>query len=332
MRAVVVGSGLAGVTVAEALAKDPHNEVRLVTTEPHGYYSRPRLSHGFAMNEEAAAKIVMKRFEALAPVRVLSATEVTAIDRDRRHAVLDTGDHLEYDVLVLATGSAARIPPVLAPSRPHFLTLNSFDDLLTLRRRRAKALARGAKPRWAVIGGGLIGCEAASDLHKAGDAVTIFHREPRLLELQLDEEQSQMLHQHFASRGLELLYNQNVQGVLSSSVVTAAGEVGPFDGIIVSTGFAPRVELAKYAGLATGRGITVDPYLRTADPHIYAVGDVAEIDSRLFPFVSPIRSQALWLAEHLAQRTQAPWTPAPFSPIIKIHEFKLHPKPASVQS
>ena len=180
-----------------------------------------------------------------------------------------------------------------------------------------------------MIGGGLIGCEVASDLHKAGDAVTIFHREPRLLELQLDEKQSQALHQHFTSRGVELRYNQNVQGVLSSSVVTAQGEAGPFDGVIVSTGFAPRVELAKYAGLATGRGITVDAYLRTEDPRIYAVGDVAETGSRLYPFVSPIRSQALWLAEHLAQRTQAPWTPPRFSPVIKIHEFKLPANPVA---
>src|SRR5437899_1246676 len=129
MRVVVAGSGLAGVTVAEALAKDPRHEVCLVTTEIHGYYSRPRLSHGFALSDAAAAKIVMKRFEALAPVRVLSGTEVAAIDRGKRHAVLDNGEYLGYDVLILATGSAARIPPVLAPSRPHFLTLNSFDDL-----------------------------------------------------------------------------------------------------------------------------------------------------------------------------------------------------------
>lgn len=329
MRVVIAGSGLAGVTLAEALAKDPRYKVCLVTTELHGYYSRPRLSHGFALSEEAAAKIVMKRFEALAPVRVLSGTELAAIDRAKRHAVLDDGEYLEYDLLVLATGSAARIPPILAPSRPHFLTLNSFDDLLTLRRRRAKCLARGARPRWAVIGGGLIGCEVASDLHKAGDAVTIFHREPRLLELQLDEQQSQALHQHFASRGLELRYDQSVQGVLTNSVVTSQGEAGPFDGVIVSTGFAPRVELAQYAGLPTGRGITVDPYLRTEDPHIYAVGDVAEIGSRLFPFVSPIRSQALWLAEHLMQRTQSPWVPPPFSPVIKIHEFKLPASPVA---
>src|SRR5882724_9477335 len=102
MRVVVAGSGLAGVTVAEALAKDPRHEVRLVTTEIHGYYSRPRLSHGFAVNEEAAAKIVMKRFEALAPVRVLPGTEVAAIDRDKHHAVLDSGEYLPYEVLILA--------------------------------------------------------------------------------------------------------------------------------------------------------------------------------------------------------------------------------------
>jgi NAD(P)H-nitrite reductase large subunit len=323
MRVVVAGSGLAGVTVAEALAKDPQHEVCLVTTESHGYYSRPRLSHGFAMSDEAAAKIVMKSFEALAPVRVLAETEVAAIDREKQHALLDSGDFLKYDVLILATGSAARIPPVLAPSRPHFFTLSSFDDLLALRRRRAKTLARSVRPRWAVIGGGLIGCEVASDLRKGGDAVTIFHREPRLLELQLDEEQSQALHWHFAGRGVEARYRQNVLSVLPHSVVTAQGEVGPFDGVIVSTGFAPRVELAQHAGLDTGRGITVDPHLRTADPNIHAVGDVAEIGARLFPFVSPIRSQALWLAEYLARRTRTPWAPPRFSPVIKVHEFKL---------
>src|SRR5258706_10626376 len=166
MRAVVVGSGLAGVTVAEALAKDPHNDVRLVTTEPHGYYSRPRLSLGFALSEEAAAKIVMKRFEALAPVRVLSGTEVAAIDRGKRHAVLDNGEYLAYDVLILATGSAALIPPVLAQSRPHFLTLNSFDDLLTLRPPPPKTPARGARPRRAGIGRGFCGCGGAPGPHK----------------------------------------------------------------------------------------------------------------------------------------------------------------------
>jgi NAD(P)H-nitrite reductase large subunit len=315
MKTVIVGSGLAGITVAEGLARSGRHEVALVTAETHGYYSRPRLSHGLALGDEAAAKIVLKRFDALAPgVRVLAGTAASLIDRDNQRLILANGSALDYEVLILATGSAARVPGALAPLRPQFMTLNSLDDLLGLRQRRTALRARGRTPHWAVVGGGLIGCEVASDLHKAGDAVTIFHREGRLIELQLTEAQSQALHDHFAARGVEVRYRQDL-----------AELPRPYDAVIVSTGFAPRVELAKKAGLPAARGIVVNEYLRTADPGIYAVGDVAEIGSRLYPFVSPIRSQALWLAEHLEGRGQGGWTPPAFTPVIKIHDFKLAP-------
>jgi len=113
-------------------------------------------------------------------------------------------------------------------------------------------------------------------------------------------------------RGVEVRYNQDLNELPR-----------PYDGVIVATGFAPRIQLAKEAGLATARGIVVDEYLRTADRCIYAAGDVAETGSRLYPFVSPIRSQALWLVEHLEGRDAAHWTPPPFKPVIKIHDFQL---------
>lgn len=312
MRIVVVGSGLAGVTVAEALA--PHHEVELVTAETHGYYSRPRLSHAFSSD----ARIVLKNFDAMAPLHVMAGTRVLAVDRQNQRLELEDEKRLPYDTLVLATGSAARIPPVLAPFRPQFLTLNSLDDVLTLRRRRAKALAAGRTPRWAVIGGGLIGCEVASDLNKAGDSVAIFHRETRLLELQLDDEQSQSLHEHFARCGIAVYYRQDLREIFPRTL---------FDGVVVCTGFAPRVELARDAGLATASGIAVNDRLRTADPAIYAAGDVAQIGGRLYPFVAPIRSQALWLAEHLAGRTDAAWLAPAFKPAVKIHGWN----PAAVR-
>jgi NAD(P)H-nitrite reductase large subunit len=307
MRVVVIGSGLAGVTLAETLAKTPGFEVSIVTAETHGYYSRPRLSHGFSSDVR-----VLKSFVELAPVRVSAGVQVERIDRSKRTVRIQDQPAVHYDILVLATGSAARIPPALAPFRPQFFTLNSLDDVLTLRRRRQKALDQGRRPRWAIIGGGLIGCELASDLDKAGDAVTIFHREARLLELVFDEQESQALHDHFAARGIEMRYNQDLQELFPRA---------QFDGVIVSAGFAPRIELARDAGLATARGIVVDAWLRTADPAIYAVGDVAEIEGRLYPFVSPIRSQALWLAAHLAGHSAAPWAPPAFTPIVKIHGF-----------
>lgn len=311
MRVVVVGSGLAGVTVAEALARN--HDVSVVTAEGLGYYSRPRLSHGLSCDEAAAGRIVLKPFSALAPVKVLAGTEVESLDRPRRRVMLVDGESLPYDLLILATGSAARVPPALAPYRYAFRTLNSLEDLLTLRARRAARLARGRKPRWAVIGGGLIGCELASDLNAAGDAVTILHREDRLLELQLDPAQSAALLTHFEARGVEVRLRQDVRCI----------DPDAFDETVVCTGFVPRTELARDAGLAVGRGIVVDSFLRTMDEHVYAAGDVAEVAGRLYPFVSPIRSQSLWLADHIEGRTGAAWTAPRFSPIVKIHGFKL---------
>ena len=315
MKIVVVGSGLAGVTLSQSLAAD--HDVSLVTSETHGYYSRPRLSHGLALSDEAAAKIVLKPFCAISGVRVLAGTEARLIDRDRQCLALNNGLALDYEVLVLATGSAARIPLALMPFRRAFLTLNSFDDLLTLRRRHAKARSRNPKPRWAVVGGGLIGCEVASDLHKAGAAVTIFHREDRLIELQLSEHQSASLDEHFAARGVEVRYKQNLNEPPRG-----------FDGVIVATGFAPRIELPNEARLGTRRGILVNEYLCTEDPGIYAVGDVAEVNGKLYPFVSPIRHQALWLASHLAGKSTDAWQPPAFAPIIKVHDFKV-PAPST---
>jgi nitric oxide reductase FlRd-NAD(+) reductase len=91
------------------------------------------------------------------------------------------------------------------------------------------------------------------------------------------------------------------------------------------TGFAPRIELARDAGLATARGVVVDDRFRTRDPAIYALGDVAEVGGRLYPFVSPIRSQALWLAKHLDGEGGPAWTPPAFKPVIKVHDFKVQP-------
>ena len=319
MKIVVVGSGLAGVTVSEALAKSGRHQVTLVTTETNGYYARPRLSHGLALDDAAAAKIVLKRFDALAPgVHVVAGTEAWLIDRENQRLAIAGDERLDYDILILATGSAARIPPALLPLRAEFMTLNSLDDLLTLRRRRAKILARGRIPNWAIVGGGLIGCEVASDLHKAGDAVTIFHREDRLVERQLTPAQSHALHEHFRGCGIAVRYNQDLNRLPY-----------PFDGVIVSAGFAPRVDLAKDAGLAVARGIVVNDYLRTDDPAVYAVGDVAEIGSKLHAFVTPIRSQALWLAEHLEGRTAEPWKAPNYSPVMKIHGFRPLADPTS---
>lgn len=236
-----------------------------------------------------------------------------------------------YDKLVLAPGSAAFIPPPFRSAEGLYRVVNSLDDLIDLRRRRAQLLAAGHPPRWAIIGGGLIGCEVASDLAKAGDRVTLFHALPRLMERQLVEEDSATLLTVLQDMGIDVRLDAGAEGFEREgekrAIRSASGLETGFDGIIVATGFKPRTELAQAAGLSVKRGIVVDEFLRTSDPDIRALGDAAELpDGRLYAYVMPIRQQALWLAKSLAGQTSEPWPVPEFKPRAKVHGFTAaHP-------
>jgi NAD(P)H-nitrite reductase large subunit len=218
------------------------------------------------------------------------------------------------------------------PEAGLFRVLNSLSDLLGLRRLRAKIQCEHARPRWAVVGGGLIGCEVASDLAKAGDEVVLFHALPRLMERQLAEEDSaSLLSVLREGLGVDVRLDQAVRGFggagFDLAVRLADGEQSGFNGIIVACGFKPRVELAQSAGLETRRGIVVDAFLSTAAPGVHAIGDCAELpDGRIYAYVTPVRNQGLWLANYLAGQTQEPWTPPAFRPKAKVPGFEAaHP-------
>jgi NAD(P)H-nitrite reductase large subunit len=209
--------------------------------------------------------------------------------------------------------------------------INSLDDLVALRRLREQILKARGQACWAVIGGGLIGCEVSSDLAKAGDRVVLYHALPRLMERQLVEEDSASLLKVLADHGIEVKFDSSVQGFEKANggyaVKLADGSAGVFDGIIVACGFKPRTELAAASGLPVNRGILVDGHLCTADPHIFALGDAAECsDSRIYAYVMPIRHQAAWLANHLAGTATGRWEPPDFKPRAKVHGFvAAHP-------
>lgn len=336
MHTVIVGSGIAGITFAEELHKlRPADTVTVLTHENHGYYSRPMLSHGFS-RADVETKIILRSFENLAAegLDIRAGIEVLAVNpaaasvtyrRDGEETALG------YDTLVLATGSAALIPPPFRSAGGLYRVLNSLDDLIGLRRFREALLARGETPRWAMVGGGLIGCEVGSDLTKAGDRVTLFHALPRLMERQLVEEDSALLLKVLLDQGLEVRLDAAVTGFEADgegyAVKLESETLGGFHAIVVACGFKPRIELAQAAGLETRRGILVDPFLRTGNPKIHALGDVAECaDGRLYAYVMPIRHQAQWLARFLAGQTADPWQPPAFKPRAKVHGFMaVHP-------
>lgn len=335
MKVLLVGSGMAGIGLAEEVRKiSPEITLQVITQENHGYYSRPLLSHGFS-REDIESKIILKNFSLLKEkgIDIVECATVNNLQpKEKKISITQANGKqagLTYDKLVLAIGSAAFIPPPWIPFKNLFSTLNSLADLKMLRKNRASLLARGQKPHWAIIGGGLIGCEVASDLNKAGDKVSIFHAADRLMERQLSPEKSGGLREHFTNLGVEISLNQNITRFESdpaTNLINLTEKSGPmqskFHGVLVATGFKPRTELAMAAGLKCDRGIVTNEFLQTSEADIFAAGDVAQVGQNLYPFVAPIRNQVVWLASYLTGKTTSPWTAPTFTPVMKIHGFK----------
>jgi NAD(P)H-nitrite reductase large subunit len=335
MHIVIIGSGVAGVSFAEkyrTLSAD--DDITLVTREHDGYYSRPLLSRGFSKTDIEQA-IILKTVDKLRDnnIDVLCGASVIAINRIEKTIAINGScqeKELQFDKLILAPGSSAFIPPPFRPYEQLFYCLNSLVDLKILRKLRQGFLNQNQQPSWAIVGGGLIGCELASDLAAAGDKVTLFHALDRLMERQLVAEDSALLLKVLQNSGVKVLLNQAVQEFIKedeNKVCVRTEVTAEFDGLIVACGFKPRTDLAELAGLETARGIKVNDYLQTSDESIYAIGDVAELpNGKLYAFVLPIRNQAVWLAEFLAGQKQNPWIPPVFTTKAKVHGFEaVHP-------
>ncbi len=330
MNIVVVGSGIAGVTFAEKYRTlSPDTEITLITQEHDGYYSRPLLSRGFTKTD-IEQSIILKSFDKLreSNIDVIAGSEITGIDCKQKTVAIDgpcQEKFLTYDKLILAQGSEAFVPPPFRPFEKLFFKLNSLADLKAMRKFRQPFLNRNQHPHWAVVGGGLIGCEVASDLAAAGDKVTIYHMMDRLMERQLVPEDSAGLLAVLQASGVEVLLNQAVQSFADEGgkLCVKTDVTAEYDAIVVATGFKPRTGLAQQAGLDVGRGIKVNAYLQTSDEDVFALGDAAELsESKLYAYILPIRSQALWLANHLTGQEQTPWAPALFSTKAKVHGFE----------
>ena len=304
MHVVIIGNGIAGINVASALSGVETVSVEVFTAETRQLYSRVRLPEVLAGTSEPDDIVFHKpEWYEKKNITVHTASPVTAIDPDGHTITLEEGKSVPWDYLVLATGASANHPPLPGADLSGIHTMRTMDDVLTIRS-RCKAHPESAS----VIGGGLLGLEAARALKGAGaKSVRVFEIAPRLLPRQLDEAGASLLEKRFSAMGIDVLCDVQTEGFLpaaddssrASAVKLKDSRVFPSDVTILSMGVHSNTELAKSAGLAVNRGIVVDNRMRTSNPAIYAVGDCAEFDGIVWGIIPAALEQAPVAAKNI---------------------------------
>jgi nitrite reductase (NADH) large subunit len=305
VKALIIGNGIAGISTAQELrSREPSPEkleISVLARESYDYYSRIRLPEVFGGECIAAEAIALHKpsWYAERRIDVSLAREVVSIDRVAHRVMMAAGEEMGYDVLVLALGSDPLRPRLPGAFLPGVCTVREYDDAARL---RALALARPGSA--AVVGGGLLGLEAARHLQLLGVShVTVLEIASRLLPRQLDSGGAALLEHRLGALGMKIVTGASLEAFegrdrLEALAYASSGGVrGEARRIetgtaVVSMGVRPRIGLAKAAGLATGRGIVVDRFLRTSDPSIYALGDCAEFGGAVQGIIPAALEQA----------------------------------------
>ncbi|MGF7178093.1 nitrite reductase large subunit NirB [Azospirillum doebereinerae] len=300
-RLIVVGNGMAGMrTVEELLAKAPGRyDITVFGAEPHPNYNRIMLSPVLA-GEKTFDQIVLnsRAWYEENGITLLTGEAVESIDRAARTVTSMGGRVLGYDRLLLATGSMPFIIPVPGSTLPGVVGFRDLADVDAM----LAAAAKGG--RAVVIGGGLLGLEAANGLRVKGMEVTVIHLMPTLMERQLDPSAGTLLQRELERRGIEVLTGADTAEILGGTGVEAVrlkdGRELPADLVVMAVGIRPNMALGKAAGLDCGRGIRVDDAMRTSDPAVFAVGECVEHRGLTYGLVAPLFEMAKVLADALA--------------------------------
>jgi nitrite reductase [NAD(P)H] large subunit len=300
---VVVGNGMAGIRTVEELLKlaPDRYDITVFGAEPHPNYNRILLSPVLA-GEQTLDEIVLNTREWYDAngIALRTGTKVTRIDRVRRVVEADDGSATPYDRLLLATGSNPFMLPVPGANLPGVITYRDIADT------EAMIDAATHYRNAVVIGGGLLGLEAANGLKRRGMNVTVVHLMPWLMERQLDRTAAALLQGSLEERGLTFRLEAKTEALIAgesgrvASVRLAGGETLAADLVVMAVGIRPNVELAKAAGLHCDRGIVVNDTLQTFDPRIYAIGECVAHRGQVYGLVAPLFEMAKVCANHLA--------------------------------
>ncbi len=321
---VLVGNGMAGMrAIEELLALAPElYDITVFGAEPYGNYNRILLSPVLA-GEKGIQDIMLNDdpWYAEHGITLHKGKEITHIDRKRRQVSTRDGITASYDRLLLATGSLPFIIPVPGSTLPGVIAFRDIQDVDNM-------LAAAKQYRHVVvIGGGLLGLEAASGLHKQGMKVTVVHLVDTLMERQLDSVAGKMLQKSLEQRGIEFLLGASTKEIIGKDrvqgVVFADGREISADLVVMAVGIRPNIALAKQCNIYCERGIVVSDTMQTYDPCVYAVGECVQHRGQIYGLVAPLFEQAKVCANHLAQLGYARYVATLTSTKLKVTGIDL---------
>jgi len=296
---VVVGTGPVGIhTAQELLRHRPSRPVTIFGAEPWTPYNRVKLSSLLA--GDISTIDIHNELDVPDNSQVIQHHNcaIVSVDREFKTIKDSTGQIHAYDKLVFAVGSRAHIPNIPGIDLPGTFTFRDLNDAQKLMARRVRSR------RTVVIGGGLLGLEAAKAMQKNNTEVVIIEHNPRLMQNQLDENAAELLREHLLARGMRIILHdaiKQIHGDVSvKEVELRSGKTISCDTIIIATGIRPNVDIAREAGLPVAKGIKVNQYLQTADPNIYAVGECADFNGNVYGIVAPGLEQAAIAADHIS--------------------------------
>ena len=300
-RLVIVGNGMAPGRMLEylfELAPDAY-DVTIFNAEERVNYDRIMLSPVLS-GEKTYEEIVIHGdgWYIKHGVMLYKGHKIINIDREAKIVTSDKGETVSYDKLVIATGSNPFIIPVPGHDLPGVLAYRDLDNV------KAMLLAAQSSAKAVVIGGGLLGLEAAAGLQSRGMDVSVVHLMPTLMERQLDPSAGYLLQKALEDRGIKVMCGANTKAIVGNGKVEgvelADGTIIECSLVVMAVGIRPSCDLAKEAGLEINRGIVVDTGMRTSDPDIYSLGECAEVDGQVYGLVAPLYEMARVAASHLA--------------------------------
>ena len=318
-RLVVVGNGMAGMrAVEELLARAPDRyAITVIGAEKQPNYNRILLSSVLA-GEKVVDEIVINSADWYDEhgIRLIAGQPATAIDPAAKTVTIGGAETLPYDKLLLAMGSKPLAPPIPGLGLPGVRAFRDIADVETM------IAAAGIHRRAVVIGGGLLGLEAAWGLKRRGMSVAVVHLMPTLMERQLDPAAGELLRRDLDARGIAFFTDGQTEEILgierAEGLVLADGRKIPADLVVLAIGIRPNIDLARAAKLDVNRGILVGDDMRTSEPDIYAVGECIEHNGQVFGLVAPIWEHAKVCGARLAGDDLAVYVPPPVFTSLKI--------------